>query len=74
MAKQQTVDSNFFLGESKDRSGGIRVVDSEHLIVNNYIADIDDRADAAISLVAGINGGPASMACRQVAISLSKTF
>ena len=55
-----TVDGNFFLGEGKARSGGIRVIDEDHVIVNNYIADIDDRADAAISLVAGIDGGPAN--------------
>ncbi len=58
--KAATVAGNFFLGENKDRSGGIRVVDSDHIIVNNYFADIDDRADAAISLVAGIDGGPAN--------------
>ncbi len=55
-----TVDGNFILGEGKNRSGGIRVVDADHVIVNNYIANIDDRADAAISLVAGIDGGPAN--------------
>ena len=54
------VEGNFFLGEGKDRSGGIRVVDSDHVIINNYIADIDDRADAAISIAAGIAGGPAN--------------
>ena len=54
------VDGNFFLGENKNRSGGIRVVDEDHVIVNNYIADIDDRADAAISLAAGITDGPAN--------------
>jgi len=55
-----TVDGNFFLGEGKDRSGGIRVVDRDHVIVNNYIADVDDRADGAISLSAGIIDGPAN--------------
>jgi len=52
------IDSNYILGEGKDRSGGIRVVDGDHVIVNNYIADIDDRADGAISLSAAINNGP----------------
>ena len=55
-----TVDSNFFLGEGRDRSGGIRVVGEDHVIVNNYIADIDDRADGAISLVVGIINSPAN--------------
>ena len=54
------VDGNFFLGENKNRSGGIRVIDEDHVIVNNYIADIDDRSDAAISLAAGITNGPAN--------------
>lgn len=54
------VEGNFFLGEGRDRSGGIRVVDSDHVIINNYIADIDDRADAAISLAAGIVNTPAN--------------
>ena len=55
-----TIDSNFFLGQDKNRSGGIRVVDGDHVIVNNYIANIDDRADAAISFAAGIDDGPAN--------------
>ena len=58
--KAALVEGNFFLGEGRDRSGGIRVVDSDHIIINNYIADIDDRADAAISLAAGILNTPAS--------------
>lgn len=49
-----TVEGNFFLGEGREGSGGIRVVGEDHTIVNNYIADIDDRADGAISFAAGI--------------------
>lgn len=49
-----TVEGNFFLGEGREGSGGIRVVGEDHVIVNNYIADIDDEADAAISFAAGI--------------------
>ena len=56
--KAATVEGNFFLGQGKNRSGGIRVVDSDHVIVNNYIADVDDRADGAISLAAGIASRP----------------
>ena len=55
--KAATVAGNFFLGEGKPRSGGIRVIDSDHTIVNNYIADVDDRADGAISLAAVIDSG-----------------
>ncbi|MEO0588507.1 MAG: polysaccharide lyase 6 family protein, partial [Planctomycetota bacterium] len=43
------VEGNFFLGEGRDRTGGIRVIGEDHVVVNNYIADIDDRVDGAIS-------------------------
>lgn len=59
--KRATVEGNFFLGQGKNRSGGIRVVDSDHTIVNNYIAAVDDRADGAISLAAGTDGGLESL-------------
>ncbi|KAB1068118.1 T9SS type A sorting domain-containing protein [Tamlana haliotis] len=34
-----TVDGNFFLGNNIDGTGGIRIVDSNHSITNNYIQD-----------------------------------
>ncbi|MFY0712999.1 T9SS type A sorting domain-containing protein [Seonamhaeicola sp. NFXS20] len=34
-----TVDGNYFLGENVDGTGGIRIVDSNHTITNNYIQD-----------------------------------
>ncbi|WP_397447705.1 chondroitinase-B domain-containing protein [Polaribacter sp. R77954] len=34
-----TVDGNYFLGEDVEGTGGIRIVDSEHTITNNYIQD-----------------------------------
>lgn len=49
-----TVEGNFFLGEGAEDSGGIRVVGQDHTIVNNYIANVDDEADGAISFAAGI--------------------
>ena len=55
-----TVAGNFFLGENRDRSGGIRVYGEDHAIVNNYLADIDDRADGAISLETGEANTPAN--------------
>lgn len=54
------VEGNFFLGEGKDHSGGIRVIGEDHTIVNNYIADIDDRAYGAISISAGVENTPAN--------------
>ncbi|MEM6334139.1 MAG: chondroitinase-B domain-containing protein [Planctomycetota bacterium] len=53
-----TVEGNFFLGEGADGSGGIRVIGEDHRIINNYIADVDDRADGAISFAAGIPNTP----------------
>ncbi|MEQ9461240.1 MAG: chondroitinase-B domain-containing protein [Phycisphaeraceae bacterium] len=49
-----TVEGNFFLGNNKDGSGGIRVIGEDHVITNNYFADLDDRADGVISITAGI--------------------
>ncbi len=49
-----TVEGNFFLGQNKDRSGGIRVIGEGQTIVNNYIANVDDRAGGAISISAGV--------------------
>lgn len=49
-----TVEGNFFLGDGRDGSGGIRVVGEDHTIINNYIADVGDEADGAISFAAGI--------------------
>ena len=43
-----TVDGNYFLGEDVDGTGGIRIVDSEHTITNNYIQDCITVVDQAI--------------------------
>lgn len=43
-----TVDGNYFLGENTDGTGGIRIVDSDHNITNNYIQDCITVVDQAI--------------------------
>jgi len=48
------VEGNFFLGENKQESGAIRVIGERQTIVNNYIADVDNRAGGAISISAGV--------------------
>ena len=48
------VEGNFFLGEDVNGSGGIRVIGERQTIVNNYIANVDDRAGGAISISAGV--------------------
>lgn len=35
------VEGNIFLGESKSGSYGVRIIDRDHLIINNYFADLD---------------------------------
>ncbi len=57
---RNTVEGNFILGENKDGSGGIRIVGEDHTVINNYIADVDDRADGAISISAGVENSPAT--------------
>ena len=42
-----TVDGNYFLGENEDGTGGIRIVDREHTITNNYIQDCITVIDQA---------------------------
>lgn len=53
-----TVEGNFFLGGGKNATGGIRVIGEDHVIINNYIADVDDRAEGAISISAGVANTP----------------
>ncbi|GAA4113521.1 hypothetical protein GCM10022393_12580 [Aquimarina addita] len=50
------VEGNFFLGENKEGSGGIRVTDSYHTIINNYMQGLnnaDDIWNNGITLVGG---------------------
>ena len=48
------VEGNFFLGENKSQSGGVRVIGERQTVVNNYFANVDDRAGGAISISAGV--------------------
>jgi hypothetical protein len=48
------VEGNFFLGENTNNSGAIRVIGERQTIVNNYIANVDERAGGAISISAGV--------------------
>lgn len=48
------VEGNFFLGMGVNQTGAIRVIGERQTIVNNYIANVDDRAGAAISISAGV--------------------
>jgi poly(beta-D-mannuronate) lyase len=41
---RNTVDANYFLGQGKRGSGGIRIIGEDHTVSNNYIADVTDGA------------------------------
>lgn len=49
-----TVAGNFFFGDGAKNSGGIRVVDSHHVIKNNYLQDLKGTSwNAAFSILGG---------------------
>ena len=47
------VEGNFFLGEGKNETGGVRVIGERQTVINNYFHDLDGRANGAISISAG---------------------
>ena len=59
-----TVDGNFFIGKTTpvvDRSsGGIRVIDSDHVVINNYFEGMGSNSDAAIVLANGLENSALS--------------
>lgn len=50
-----TVDSNVFLANHKKGSGGVRVINEDHVITNNYISGVDK---GAFWITSGIQNGP----------------
>jgi poly(beta-D-mannuronate) lyase len=54
------VEGNFFLGQDRNNSGAIRVIGERQTIINNYIANVDDRAGGAISISAAVPNSPLS--------------
>lgn len=54
-----TVEGNYFLGEGKSEAGGVRIIDSDHVIINNYFENLfDDGYRAAISFTMGVEDSP----------------
>ncbi|ARV16093.1 chondroitinase-B domain-containing protein [Polaribacter sp. SA4-12] len=67
-----TVDGNYFLGENTEGTGGIRIVDSNHKITNNYIKDcinVDSQAqwNNGITFLGG--GDNADVDCSSTGVS-----
>ncbi len=53
--RQCLVEGNYFLGNGRSETGGIRITDQDHLIVNNYLENLTgDNARAAICVMSGI--------------------
>ena len=53
------VEGNFFLGNHSRGSGGIRVIGQGHVVVNNYLGQLEgDGSRAAISLLNGLPESP----------------
>lgn len=49
------VEGNYFLGNGVSNTGGIRITDQDHLIINNYFENLEgENARAAISIMSGI--------------------
>jgi len=52
--KRCLVDGNFFLGQGKAKTGGVRIVDEGHAVVNNYFADLTgDGTRSALTMMNG---------------------
>ncbi|PZX49821.1 polysaccharide lyase 6 family protein [Algoriphagus chordae] len=50
-----TVEENIFLGNGKPETGGIRVINADHKIINNYLQGLDgDKFRAGISIMNGV--------------------
>lgn len=48
------VEGNFFFGDGAKNSGGVRVIDSNHTVVNNYFQDLTGKTwNASLSILGG---------------------
>lgn len=54
-----TVTGNFFLGNNKARTGGVRVIGENHTIYNNYFQDLQgDGFRSALTIMNGVPDSP----------------
>lgn len=54
------IEGNFFLGEGKAKSGGIRVSDRDHVIINNYMQGLNNDNDIWNNGITLVGGGESS--------------
>ncbi|WCO01555.1 chondroitinase-B domain-containing protein [Psychroserpens ponticola] len=57
---QALVEGNYFLGENKENSGGIRVSDQDHIIINNYMQELDNASSIYNNGITLMGGDTAS--------------
>ncbi len=56
---EASVYGNYFLGEGKSRSGGVRIIGERHRVYNNYFQDLQGTGyRAAVSFVNGVPNSP----------------
>lgn len=59
--KRCTALGNFFFGNNVANTGGIRIIDEGHTVINNYFQDLRGRdGRAALSMATGITNSPLS--------------
>ncbi len=53
------VEGNFFFGQGKPKTGGVRIINEDQRVVNNYLADLAGEGTyAALCLMNGIPNSP----------------
>ena len=54
-----TVEGNYFFGEGKSGTGGVRIIGEDHRVVNNYFQDLTGTGYyAGLSMVEGVENSP----------------
>ncbi len=57
--KRCTVEGNFFLGNNVSGSSGVRIIDRDHVVMNNYFENLDGSGfRAALSITNGVPNSP----------------
>jgi len=57
---QALVEGNYFIGENKENSGGIRISDQDHIIINNYMQGLNNGSSSFNSGITLMGGDTAS--------------
>jgi poly(beta-D-mannuronate) lyase len=58
---RNTVEGNWFFGDGKKGTGGVRVIGEDHKVFNNYFHELTgDKARAALSIMNGLPDSPLS--------------